>query len=862
MRAAARIFALLALFASEVKALDFLGFNDAAQDGEGLVWTLGLADLSGQHTNGLFSTDGSAWRMVSCPGTSDYTHGMWLTKLRGGDVLCVWSSQNAQGDARLLLSRHRGEVSRLFSTIDLMPKSADKWSGSAPVFEDARGQLWIFHGSRLWRVAADGNAEMVRQFTEKDLNRPLQEDDSGVSRIELIEDGFGQVWVVGTSAWDESCTLRHPYVFDGEKWRAQSDMRGWPGGMVVSIATRDHDHIWCARLAGGLYEIDVRTFAAVAIKEPQPGAFRHIQSTRAIGDAMYVATQDGNEYEYDPPRALQRTSALWRFQNGTWQRVIAGFADDFAMLKMGARIGDDTLIPRSGGGFWKLTRESDLATLIDWRRGVHLAEISRIFPHTDGKLLLMAFTPQRGGSDFLQFLDPGATAHPLPSHLDTFRLRVPMIQDAAGALWQIPLDAPGRLRHHDGTAWRDIALPKSISTEHVARLAPDSRNRLWLLPDDTTQTAALFDPREKKWEVFKSLELAYQSHLPRRADFRVEADWLSPRYSKDGRIAFSHPRERLHYFDAKAWSSADNLVTAQKPFRAEICPFFNRAGRLAFNYHGYGGMITQEFMGKKGWQQGEYEDNANDPSWKDEKKPPLPRGAVSDKPESFTQDRLGCTWLVAGHRLYRALPGVCVPVLAENEANPFADGRSVDRAFVTGDGEILLLTDQYYRGEYLHLRFETPLPETQARVAAASADTADLAVESDAAPPRWFRWRLNDGAWSDPVSGPRIKLDALPAGEHRCEVAALDRWLRADLTPAVIFLKIEISESERLAGLIAQLGDADFEKREAAVRMLARFSHSALPLLRAARETASQETQWWLDAAIQEAQRGSADASK
>jgi hypothetical protein len=196
-------------------------------------------------------------------------------------------------------------------------------------------------------------------------------------------------------------------------------------------------------------------------------------------------------------------------------------------------------------------------------------------------------------------------------------------------------------------------------------------------------------------------------------------------------------------------------------------------------------------------------------------------------------------------------------MLEESEANPFVDDRRIDQAFVTGDGEIFLLTDQYDRAEYLHLRFEASPPKTRAHIAAAAADRVELAVDSSSsiAPPRWFRWRLDQGAWSDPIPDTHITLDGLPGGEHRCEIVALDRWLRTDLAPAVVSLNIKISESERITGLIADLRNADFDKREAAVRMLARYPQNALPALRAARATATEDSGWWINAAIQEAER-------
>ncbi len=388
----------------------------------------------------------------------------------------------------------------------------------------------------------------------------------------------------------------------------------------------------------------------------------------------------------------------------------------------------------------------------------------------------------------------------------------------------------------------------------MARLAVDPLGRPWLLPDDTTQRAILYDLRKPLWQSFKTLELAYEIHMRQHPGFKLEADWLSPQYSGDGRIAFSHPRERLHYFDGQVWSSTDKLLTVPDG-RAEIRPFFNRNGRLAWNYRSNSGMVTREYSKEGGWQDGAYEDNPNDPNGRSEHNPPLPRGAVSGTPRSQTQDRLGSTWFVMDHQLYRALPGVCVPIFQEGEPNPFVDNRSLDQAFIAPNGEIFLSTARYDRGEYLQLQFDAPPPDTKARVAAATAGSAEIDVESSIPEGAWFRWRLGSGNWSDPVQDRRISLKGIPSGQHRCEIVALDQWLRADPTPATIQIENKIPETARLRELIRELGHPDFEKREAAVRTLANNPQTALPALKAARVAATEENIWWIDAAIQEAEK-------
>jgi hypothetical protein len=61
---------------------------------------------------------------------------------------------------------------------------------------------------------------------------------------------------------------------------------------------------------------------------------------------------------------------------------------------------------------------------------------------------------------------------------------------------------------------------------------------------------------------------------------------------------------------------------------------------------------------------------------------------------------------------------------------------------------------------------------------------------------------------------------------------------------------------------VAQLFAPDFSKREVAVDALARQPATALPALRKARETATDDQRWWIDATIQECERQAVSAPK
>lgn len=61
-----------------------------------------------------------------------------------------------------------------------------------------------------------------------------------------------------------------------------------------------------------------------------------------------------------------------------------------------------------------------------------------------------------------------------------------------------------------------------------------------------------------------------------------------------------------------------------------------------------------------------------------------------------------------------------------------------------------------------------------------------------------------------------------------------------------------VEPAQQIAALIEQLNDPDYAVRDAAVAGLARQPAEALPRLEAAREKATPEKRWWIDAAIQQ----------
>jgi hypothetical protein len=116
---------------------------------------------------------------------------------------------------------------------------------------------------------------------------------------------------------------------------------------------------------------------------------------------------------------------------------------------------------------------------------------------------------------------------------------------------------------------------------------------------------------------------------------------------------------------------------------------------------------------------------------------------------------------------------------------------------------------------------------------------------------------LDSEPWSKPHTTARVRLDALPGGRHRVEVAAIGRSLQADPTPAVATIVVNIDPARQVAAFIADLSAPEYSRREAAVLGLSKQPARALPALKAARPKANTDVRWWIDAAIQAAEESS-----
>jgi hypothetical protein len=193
-----------------------------------------------------------------------------------------------------------------------------------------------------------------------------------------------------------------------------------------------------------------------------------------------------------------------------------------------------------------------------------------------------------------------------------------------------------------------------------------------------------------------------------------------------------------------------------------------------------------------------------------------------------------------------------VAVFAPNEPQPFADGRKLTGVLADKFGSVFLRTSVQGRDEYVLLPARGPLPHATAKLAENSDDGVTLQLAANIPSPR-FSWRVDDALWSNADTNQTLHLEELSAGKHRVQIVALDAQLQTDPVPVEIAFESHAVPGQQIQKWIAQLGDKDFSRREAAVKNLSRQAAVALPALRQARDRETDpDRRWWLDAAIQQ----------
>lgn len=816
--------------------------RDAGQDGSGRIWA-----IPEERSSRLLVNDGSGWRAVEFP-NENLGDARFLKRRADGKILGFWS-----GGGPFTIAEHSAEGARILARLD---HSIDAYE-AVNVFIDSRENIWLIeHQGDITRITPEGGSDLHYRIPDEMLmNAPANPDytNTNYCPVLAIEDGAGRIWFWSYLANYNfgHAALRGLLVFDGEKFTHHAKIPGLKDNVRFSaVVKKDARHLFLSvnMVPGpldykwGLMDFDTETFAVTPLPEPERDAFARIEKIIQTGDDLYVISSGWAEGH-----------ALWRRRGeGAWRKVIPALDGRAFIQRPWERpfvsIASGWIIGCAAGSPWFVAGDSGKASRLDWRAGVGMVGLKRLFILPDKRV----FALQQDGRSFLGRLD----LPPKPAASERVRVLTPpqeLVFGPGGHVWGILDAGTPELSEWDGARWIAHPFPAGFKAAAGSGFAADSAGRLWLLSSsrEGDRTVACYDPADAKWQVFPSFAEALSSEPDagrRKVVFpHQHPGFNEPVFDEQGRIAFLTRDWKLAYFDGRRWRywGRGQIKGDDRPFLSP--PRFEADGSLRVNAENE----TWYFDEKSGWRRGRFVPD-------DSSEPRQQTGAVVLPPEyangrydSAARDNEGTIWFTRDGQLYKCRGSRVATVFAPDERHPFLDGRQAKAAFVDENGNVFIKTIAAGPDEYVIVSPRLPLPRTKITLENVTADCVTLSFSNEAAGKASFQWRLDGGGWRESDGGAAV--DALSNGGHTVEAFATNEELRVEKSPASIRFTISVDLDALIAGWIRQLMDGTPDAREKAVAELVKRPGAALPALRAVDGSAISEPQrWWLEATIQE----------
>lgn len=856
--------ALLRSSGAQPLQVQAINADNAVRDASGRLW---LAGRQGQRS-GLFRWDGKSWILACSQPTG--TSVSALVPRRDGGVLCLWntSRQEKQTTAVFHFSVQNGSSTRWLGQWKYQYPTG-QGSGQVQLSADGTGAVWV-NKRRVSLVSLDGKVRRIYTIPPAQMGRfgkkEIWRDEE--NPILSLEDGAGQLWLWsdgwenGSNAWSVRGLLR----WDGHKMTHHATLPGFPKGEIYpdAVARKDAQHLWVSLGKAGIYEVDCRTLRARRIATPSGKVFENAQQITALGSDIYVVF--GPRWTDDDDDSTQFNGHLWRYRSGQWRQIIGGMDANsgYESFRRPIVVNKAGLWTASrGNGVWFVPHGDGQPVSLNWRRGVPLGDCSFVLdsPHgvMAGNWNAMALIKDAKALAQRQAA-PGMVV--LPTYIK-------LAQDKQRRVWAVVSLRANALSEWNGTRWVNHAVPRGYKLSNVSELGFDRLGRVWLLADYRNGQTAIFDARSPggSWQVFRDYQTALLAQLdatpknPPLPEFQPEdvdskaLPWQTPDV-RGRRLCYLDAGDAVHYFDGKSWQRwPATLIAGVKLNEANIYApvYFGQGGVLTISING----TVWRYEGKAGWKRHESSEEEQDQRLvalmpMDNEVVPeheLPREGDSRALVVADRDRNG--WYIWKRQLYKAVPGLSAPQFSPGANQPFLDERSLNRVFVDKYGTVFCDT-----GEESVILLPSASPDTRAVARAVEVDAFVIECSASSPGPHRFGWRLDGGRWSAPQLTSKIQLKELPGGAHRVEVAAIDRQLRRDPTPAVVTFSVNLDAARQVADFIADLSSPDYVRREKAVQGLAKQPQRALPALRAARVKADGDLKWWIDAAVQAADAG------
>ena len=773
-----------------------------------------------------------------------------------GTVISLWENKT---DNRVLVLLHSGNYGGNARLAGIRGPAV-----LVRVLMDSRANLWVTEaGVNICEAAARPNYHrqtppLVHAIT---LNE-LWPGGNATNRlpVSMAEDARGRIWfwsncllgdgargaVHGVLLQENGGVTHHP------------TLTGVADGRISAITPMNGTNLWLAVRDAGIFSVNLDTLAGTRVAEPEKNAFLVVQQIFSAGEDRYVIS--GAPWEYNT-HGLR--SALWRWRSGHWSKLVDGLdsygppeqlADRrWRVMKEGLWLG------AFGLGGWFVPPDDRPARVINWQKNSPLDTINRWFQLKDGRMLALQFG--RGGilAD-AALLGQKPTVPPTASIVPTTLFvptTAPLLRTSAGTVFAVLCGEEAALNEWDGNQWQRHPFPDKVQPWGSCKITSDSEGRVWLMdalynPDPTLVATYVFDPAKGRFQKYSNLRAALQAQLSAPPDFHIgNGEPGVPEFSGDGRVCFeSNDRWQINYFNGhqwRNWHKNTGIMTGEYLHTGpDQPPFFAPDGKLSIvlNEH------VWQFDDLTGWKKTDIKPDAAHPAAVPKENSIAPPYAPTA--DSIVADEHGIFWVVAGRQLFRTGHGLHAAVFAPNEPQPFADGRKLTSVLTDKYGCAFLRTSVHGRDEYVLVPAREPVPHTTAKLLENGDDGATLQLAANIPSPR-FSWRVDDVTWSNADTNQTLHLEEVSAGKHRVQIIALDAQLQTDPVPIEIVFESHAVPGQQIQKWIAQLGDKDFSRREAAVKSLSRQAALALPALQQAREReADPDRRWWLDAAIQQ----------
>ena len=751
-----------------------------------------------------------------------------LSPMRDGSMACVW---RLSGE-RMAVTGHRDQELTFHGiSVGKIPDGGLR----VPPFADSQNRLWVTGDStEIRRTDALGNLSVVYLIPPGEL---LPDGRGRVCHQFVTEDGNGRQWVWSNlrAGGMSGAVLNGVLLFEGDKVHLHRRFDGIQTRRFSFVGPQDEKHMWVATVGEGIYSVNIDTWEATRLVEPEPGSFHWVQKIFVSGEDLFVIAGRREQFA---------EGALWRRRGEKWTRLIeklsyAGIFTD--IQREWLRVGSDVVLSAFHAEPWIIRHEGDVERL-DWQRGFGLQDARALFQLSDGTFLANGMR----GETFRGKMNLTSTV-PSPRVHEIYYANNVWTTDAAGRVWAVFPESPTFLNEWDGRKWTQRPIPEDLRFQGTA---VDQLGRIWFPREKQT---AFYDPASGAWSVFPSFEAALIEQKSDAPSFDGSLmRFHAPEYSSDRRrIAYRDGSYRLRYFDGSTWQTlwrGDIDASTDRNYFTMGMPFFDRSDRLCVCIGKQIWILGEDNR----WQQGvtdvKYSDDSNGQVRRPEIR--VPAECPVPSADSTALDNNGATWITAQGKLYKWAFGKLVEIFSEGEPNPFIYGRTLLGAWVDPSGTAFLKTAV---NKQIMILPRSPLLPVSMVIEKPAPDSVVARFTPEPTAKLSYQWKLDGGPWkmaSDAV----LTFDFLLAGPHTLTAVAINDELQAT-APKVVEFSIDIDPQEQLELFISRLADRDYTKREAAVAALSQQPDLALPALRNARLQASLDHRWWIDVAIQESER-------